>query len=63
MTIKEMNASGQFLAWLLEMGYMTEEDIQYDGDEIEDDLHKTREVAPKLYNMLMCMCNCEERVK
>ena len=61
MEIKEMNGTTQFVDWLLEMGYLEKEDISIDGVEITKDMIKVKEVAPKFYNMLMCMCGCEER--
>lgn len=60
--IKGMDGATQFIDWLLDMGYLEIGDIQADGIEIVKDMNKVKEVAPKLYNMLMCMCDCEERV-
>ncbi|MDE7446144.1 MAG: hypothetical protein K2N15_10670 [Lachnospiraceae bacterium] len=59
--IKGMNGATKFVDWLLEMGYLEKEDISEDGVDIAKDIGKVKEVAPKFYNMLMCMCNCEER--
>lgn len=61
MEIYKMNGATKFVDWLLQMGYLEKEDIVYDGVDIAKDMNKVKEVAPKLYNMLMCMCNCEER--
>ena len=46
---------------LIETGYLDPEDI-YDVMEIIQDLDKVKKVAPKFYNLLMCMCNSKERV-
>lgn len=43
------------------MGYLEQDDIPTDKKEIIADIRKVRTVAPKFYNMMMCMCNCEER--
>lgn len=59
---KGMNGPTKFVDWLLEMGYLDKEDISSDGVEIARDMNRVKEVTPKFYNMLMCMCNCEERV-
>lgn len=59
--IEGMNGATKFVNWLLEMGYLDKEDISSDGVEIARDMNKVKEVAPKFYNMLMCMCDCEER--
>lgn len=61
MEIKGMNGATKFVDWLLEMGYLDKEDIVTDGVDIAMDMNKVKEVAPKFYNMLMCMCDCEER--
>ena len=61
MEIKEMNSATKFVDWLLEMGYLDKDDISTDGVEITKDMKKVRDVAPKFYNMLMCMCNSKER--
>ena len=61
MEIKGMNGVIKFVDWLLEMGYLDKEDITTDGVDIAMDMNKIKEVAPKFYNMLMCMCDCEER--
>lgn len=61
MEIKGMNGVTKFVDWLLEMGYLDKEDITTDGVDIVMDMNKIKEVAPKFYNMLMCMCDCEER--
>ena len=61
MEIKEMNGATKFVDWLLAVGYLEKEDISSDGAEIAQDMAKVKEVTPKFYNMLMCMCNCEER--
>ena len=63
MEIKGMNGATKFVDWLLEMGYLDEEDIATDGVDIAMDMNKVKEIAPKFYNMLMCMCNCEERAQ
>ena len=63
MKIKDMNGATKFVDWLLEMEYLSKEDISMDGVEIAKDLNKVKKVAPKFYNMLMCMCNCEERAQ
>ena len=47
----------QFLEWLLEMEYLDSEDIDMDGEEMERDLAKIKEVAPKFYNLLMSISN------
>lgn len=56
-----MNSTTKFIDWLLEMGYLDKEDISEDGIEIAKDMRKIKETAPKFYNLLMCMCNSEER--
>ena len=61
MEIKEMNSATKFVDWLLEMGYLDKDDISTDGVEIAKDMKKVRDVAPKFYIMLMCMCNSKER--
>ena len=63
MEIKGMNGATKFVDWLLEMGYLDKEDIATDGVDIAMDMNKVKEVAPKFYNMLMCMCDCEERAQ
>ena len=63
MEIKGMNGATKFVDWLLEMGYLDKEDIATDGVDIAMDMDKVKEVAPKFYNMLMCMCDCEERAQ
>ena len=55
-----MSGSETFVPWLFEMGYLDKEDVVMDEKEIEEDLNKVKEVAPRFYNMLMCMCNYEE---
>lgn len=62
MDIAPMNGATKFVDWLLEMGYLDKEDISTDGIEIAQDMNKIKKVAPRFYNMLMCMCDCEERV-
>ena len=62
MDIAPMNGATKFVDWLLEMGYLDKEDISTDGIEVAQDMNKIKEVTPRFYNMLMCMCNCEERV-
>lgn len=61
MEIKGMNGATKFVDWLLEMRYLDKEDIATDGADIAMDMNKIKKVAPKFYNMLMCMCDCEER--
>lgn len=61
MDIKGMNGATKFVNWLLDVGYLEKEDINQDGVEIAQDMAKVKKVAPKFYNMLMCMCDCEER--
>lgn len=61
MDIKGMNGATKFVDWLLDVGYLEKEDINPDGVEIAQDMAKVKKVAPKFYNMLMCMCDCEER--
>lgn len=56
-----MEGPQKFIDWLLEMGYLEQNDIPTDKEEIIADIRKIRMVAPKFYNMMMCMCNCEER--
>lgn len=56
-----MKGPQKFIEWLLEMGYLEPEDISTDKEEMIADIIKVREVAPKFYNMMMCMCDCEER--
>lgn len=56
-----MEGPRKFIEWLLEMGYLELDDIPTDREEIVADIKKIREVAPKFYNMMMCMCDCEER--
>lgn len=55
-----MSGSETFVSWLFEMGYLDKEDVVMNEKDIEGDLNKVKEVAPRLYNMLMCMCNYEE---
>lgn len=55
MEISKMNNETKFIDWLLEMGYLDKEDILEDGKEIANDIRKIRDVAPKFYNMLMCI--------
>ena len=47
----------QFVDWLVQMGYLDEEDIQMDGEEINNDLKVIKEVAPKFYNLLNSISN------
>lgn len=56
-----MEGPQKFIDWLLEMGYLEQDDIPTDKKEIIADIRKVRTVAPEFYNMMMCMCNCEER--
>lgn len=56
-----MEGPQKFIDWLLEMGYLEQDDIPTDKKEIIADIRKVRTVAPKFYNMMMCMCNCRER--
>lgn len=56
-----MEGPQKFIDWLLEMGYLEQDDIPTDKEEVIADIRKVRTVAPKFYNMMMCMCNCEER--
>lgn len=56
-----MEGPQKFIDWLLEMGYLEQDDIPTDKKEIIADIRKVRTVAPKFYNMKMCMCNCGER--
>jgi hypothetical protein len=62
MEIKGMNGAKKIIDWLLEMGYLEKEELPSDEIEITEDINKVKEFAPKFYNMLMCMCDCEERV-
>lgn len=55
-----MEGPQKFIDWLLEMGYLEQDDIPTDKKEIIADIRKVRTVAPKFYNMMMCMCNCGE---
>ncbi len=61
MKIKGMNGATKFVDWLVMVGYLDKEDISDDGVDIAKDMNKVKEHAPKLYNLLMCMCDCEER--
>lgn len=56
-----MEEPHKFIEWLLEMGYLEPDDIPTEREEIVEDIKKIREVAPKFYNMMMRMCDCEER--
>lgn len=56
-----MDGAQKFIDWLLEAGYLEDNDILTDRDEITDDIRKIKKVAPKFYNMMMCMSDCEER--
>lgn len=56
-----MNGATKFIDWLLKMGYLDKEDISTDGVEIAMDMKVIKERNPKFYNMLMCMCDCEDR--
>lgn len=56
-----MEGPQKFIDWLLEMGYLEQDDIPTDKKEIIADIRKVRTVSPKFYNMMMCMCNCGER--
>lgn len=58
-----MNAAEKFVDWLLRMGYMNEEDILEDGSEIAKDMDNIRRVAPKFYNLMMCLCDCSDHAK
>ena len=51
-----MEGPQKFIDWLLEMGYLEQDDIPTDKKEIIADIRKVRTVAPKFYNMMMCMC-------
>lgn len=44
-----------FIDWLVNCGYMNEEDVKMDAAEMDADLEKVKNVAPKLYNLLMCL--------
>lgn len=61
MEIKEMPQAKKFVDWLLDMEYLEKEDVDRDGINIAYDMHKVKEVAPRFYNLLMCMCDCDDR--
>lgn len=46
-----------FIKWLLEMGYVTKEDLKIDEKEMEKDMKIIKKKAPKMYNLLMCISN------
>lgn len=54
--IKNKSAE-QFINWLLEMEYMESADVK----DITNDVALIKEAAPRLYNLLMCMCDCSDR--
>lgn len=57
MKTKEMNGAKKFISWLLDRGYLEQDDLLTDEKEIVEDMKKIKKVAPKFYNMLMCMCD------
>ena len=61
MEFKEMKSAEKFVDWLLDMEYLEKEDVDLDGANMADDMHKVKEVAPRFYNLLMCICDCEDR--
>ena len=58
--VKATNEGSEFVDWLLSTGYLEEEDIFMDGDEIARDIAKVKEAAPKFYNLLMSLCGCSK---
>lgn len=59
---KKTNETLKFVEWCLQMGYLEEDDLVCDNEEMAEDLSRAKESVPKLYNMLMCMCDCEDKV-
>lgn len=47
----------QFINWLLKMEYIESADVK----DITNDVALIKEAAPRLYNLLMCMCDCSDR--
>lgn len=46
-----------FFNWMLMMGYMNADEIVEDGDEISEDLEKAKYATPKLYELIMSICD------
>lgn len=46
--------NGRFAEWLNNLGYLEDDDLKMDGAEINADLEKIKDIAPKLYNLLRC---------
>ena len=51
--------NGRFAEWLNNLGYLEDDDLKMDGAEINADLEKIKDIAPKLYNMLITLSNIE----
>lgn len=49
-----MEGPQKFIDWLLEMGYLEQDDIPTDKEEIIANIRKVRTVAPKFYNICVC---------
>ena len=47
-----MKDAEKFIDWLLENGYLEEEDLSTDRDEMVEDFAAVHETAPRLYNLL-----------
>lgn len=45
--------NGRFAEWLNNLGYLEDDDLKMDGAEINADLEKIKDIAPKLYNLLI----------
>lgn len=56
-----MDYTRDFLNWLVNMGYVDVTDVAEDVNDITRDLKTIRVVAPKFFNLIMCMCNSERR--
>ena len=58
-TNKQATTNGKFAEWLNNLGYLEDDDLKMDGAEINADLEKIKDIAPKLYNMLITLSNIE----
>lgn len=56
---KNTNKQATFAEWLNNLGYLKDDDLKMDGAEINADLEKIKDIAPKLYNMLITLSNIE----
>ena len=46
-----------FFNWMLTMGYMSEDDIVEDGEEISENLKDIQWAFPKFYNLITSICD------